>query len=152
MGLSTGMNPEKKQTESWNMGLHEDNLFDSRMQVFLTVHAILIMAAGFAVQKDQPSMGFLIILALLGVLLGFVWLIIQVQSCLIVARIEKELEGTGGSRSVYDDVFDDLEKSRPLLFRFSRNQIMTWFVPPVLIVWWAVFAGFALYGAFTSSP
>jgi hypothetical protein len=52
MELSTSMNPGKKQTESWNIGLHEDNLFDSRMQVFLTVHAILIMAAGFAVQKD----------------------------------------------------------------------------------------------------
>ena len=134
-----------RRRDAWKWGIHEDNLFDSRLQVFLTAHAILIMAAGFAVQKEQPSKAFLLFLAVLGLVLGLVWMVIQIQSCRIVERIEAILDGD----AIFNEVFADLEKSK--LFRYPRNVIMTWILPTVMLLWWGVFIIFTVFGAFDGS-
>ena len=139
--MQQDMDPDRRR-DAWKWALHEDNLFDSRLQVFLTAHAILIMAAGFAVQKDTPSTPFLLFLAILGVILGAIWLVVQVQSCRIVERIEAIL----GEDGMFQEVFTDLEKSK--LFRYPRNVIMTWILPVLILLWWAAFIAFAVMGAF----
>jgi hypothetical protein len=137
------MNESERRIESaWRWGVHEDNLFDSRLQVFLTAHAILIMAAGFAVQKEYPSRAFLLLLSGLGGVLGVVWLLVQWQSCRIVERIEEDLLRD----PLFEETFSRLESSR--LFRVPRNKLMTWVLPPVVLLWWLAFSLFALAGAF----
>jgi hypothetical protein len=143
--MTPELDPDRRR-DAWKWALHEDNLFDSRLQVFLTAHAILIMAAGFAVQKDQPSKAFLLFLAALGLVLGLVWMIVQLQSCRIVEQIENNLDDD----EMFVRVFNDLE--RAWLFRYPRNVIMTWVLPPVMLLWWCVFSVFVMTGDFNGSP
>ena len=136
---------DDRERQIWDWGIHEDNLFDSRLQVFLTAHAILIMAAGFAVQKEHPSQKFLLLLSVLGLVTSLAWVVVQFQSHLIVQRLEREFEQ---HTPLFRDVFDELEARHPRLFRWERNRVMTWTLPPLVLIWWGCFLAFVLFNAF----
>jgi hypothetical protein len=128
------MDDPTRRDRLWTWALHEDNLLDSRMQVFLTVHGLLIAAAGFVVSRDAPPPIFLWSVDLLGTLLAVVWVPVQIQSSRILTRLEKELFGLD---PLVKEVFTELRQRR--LIRATRNQLLSWFIPAAIVLWWLLF-------------
>ena len=124
----------------WQWALHEDKLVDSRLTIFLTANALLVTAAGFAVQRPKPSKPFLYMVCLLGIFITFLWLVVQVQSAKIVIAIESRLGNE------FNEFFTLLEKSR--WFLLSRNRLMSYFLPPIVLTWWIGLVFAILLGAF----
>lgn len=128
------MDDPTRRERLWAWALHEDNLLDSRMQVFLTVHGLLIAAAGFVVSRDAPPAAFLWSVDLLGMLLAVVWVPVQIQSSRILAKLEDELFSAD---PLVKEIFTDLRRRR--LIRATRNQLLSWFIPSAIVLWWLLF-------------
>lgn len=138
------MDDPTRRERLWTWAFHEDNLLDSRMQVFLTVHGLLIAAAGFVVSRDAPPPAFLWSVDLLGILLALVWVPVQIQSSRILTKLEEELFSTD---PLVNDVFSNLRRRR--LIRATRNQLLSWFIPAAVLLWWLLFTVAIAKGEFS---
>jgi len=138
------MDDPTRRERLWTWALHEDNLLDSRIQVFLTVHGLLIAAAGFVISRDAPPPAFLWSVDLLGVLLAVVWVPVQIQSSRILKRLEEELFKAD---SLVEEIFTELRRKR--LMQATRNQLLSWFIPAAVVLWWLLFTLAIAKGAFS---
>lgn len=90
----------------WELALHEDSQFDSRLQVFLTAHALMLTAAGFVLSKATPSKVFLSAVALFGLIMGTVWFLVQTRIAGTIQRLEQLLD-------THDPAFKIIYPPRP---------------------------------------
>lgn len=114
------MDDSTRRDRLWTWAIHEDNLLDSRIQVFLTVHGLLIAASGFVLSRDCPPADFLWAVDILGLILALVWIAVQVQSSRILSQLEKDLFETD---PLFRETFEILRRKR--LMKVTRNQILT---------------------------
>ncbi|MFP3939736.1 MAG: hypothetical protein ACLF0P_05465 [Thermoanaerobaculia bacterium] len=138
------MNDPARLDRLWTWALHEDNLLDSRIQVFLTVHGLLIAAAGFAVSRESPPAAFLWSVDILGSLLALAWIVVQVQSSWILGNLEEELFATD---PLVTETFTVLRRKK--LMKATRNQILSWFIPSAIVLWWLAFTVAIARGSFS---
>jgi uncharacterized membrane protein YciS (DUF1049 family) len=111
----------------WTLGFHEDNLFHTRLQIFLTAHALLLAPVGFLLSRPTAPRTFLIGLAALGVVLGAIWLIVQVRARAVIQRIEDEL----APDPVYQKVFPQRGRSR-----WSQSAVLAVLLPGLVVAAW----------------
>ena len=111
----------------WSLGLHEDNLFHTRIQIFLTAHALLLAPVGFLVSRDEFPRGFLIGLAILGVMLGLVWLVVQMRSRTVIQRIERQLDSDPVFRSAFPVKGDSY---------WTQTLILAALLPTLVVLAW----------------
>lgn len=92
----------KDSEKLWNWAFHEDSQFDTRLQSFLTAHTLMLTAAGFVLSQENPSKGFLFVVAVFGILFGVVWFFVQSRISQTVKKLENMLSS---SDSLFNEVF-----------------------------------------------
>ena len=132
-------NDEDKRI-AWEWAFHEDKIFGVYARTFLTANTFLAAACGVIFEKDSAS-SILFFISILGLILTFMWFIVQWQSALVISEIENELQKEGNN-SLFLRVFNPLEQSS--LFHFSRNTLLAFFLPFTFFLWWIAFPAFLI--------
>lgn len=126
----------------WNWALHEDNLSDSRLMVFLAANSLLMAGATVLIAMDKPPQILVFAVTILGFILSLLWTHIQIQSSILVSEIERKLDAKA---KIHKTIFDKLEKKHPFLFKYSRNHLMAWIIPPAFILCWIIFSAYEYF-------
>jgi hypothetical protein len=75
----------------WNWAFHEDDLFDARMQGFLTTNTLIIAVAGFVLTKQNPSQEFLFFVTGFGFFVSLILFFVQYRIARTVGKISSLL-------------------------------------------------------------
>ncbi len=121
----------------WKWGHHEDVLFDSRFEKFSIVHALLLSCVAFTLQREKDDSTFLYVVAVLGAVLGVIWLLVQIRSRRLLASLESEISE-----------LDPLYRKHISRGGVSQAKLMC-IVPGVVVALWLLFA-LALYNRWVS--
>ncbi len=76
----------------WNWALHEDQLYDSRMNTFLVVHSLLVLPISTAIAENRDLRDYLPLASTLGTLLGLLWWIVLWRAHCVLKSVCKRLE------------------------------------------------------------
>src|SRR5829696_1976322 len=126
---------QEERERLWSWAFHEDNLFDSRMQVFLLAHTLLVTAVGFSIGDRDPPRFFHMVVASIGILLGIVWLVFQHRARRIVKALTSRLTQTD---DLFREVFRVLDSG---IWRFwSQTRVLAAIIPGIATIAWVVFA------------
>lgn len=91
-GLSGRMDPDQIR-RLWEHGLHEENVFNDRLNFFLIFESVLLGVVGMLYSKQPAVMkSVLVIMACLGFLITIIWGYIQARQRSILKRLIERLE------------------------------------------------------------
>jgi hypothetical protein len=130
------LTPEEK-SRLWQHGMHEDQVFNNRLQFFLALETMLFglvaLLLGNFIRDENPSpvqsLIFRLVLGL-GLLLTLVWSYVQARQRYVFEnlrnRIRKHLPE-------YNITRDEREKIR---WPFSNLTLLTYIIPGIFILLW----------------
>lgn len=137
---------QKDNEKLWNFAFHEDSQFDTRLQSFLTAHTLMLTAAGFVLSREDPSKGFLFVVALFGILFGVVWFFVQSRISQTVKKLENMLHS---SDPLFNEVFPPSDRRG---YKWIGQTTLVARVLPVSVtIGWIIF-GLWILALNTKSP
>lgn len=130
--------PDVATPDLWSWAFHEDNLFDSRFDKFITIQALLVSAGAVIMQTSGGSRRLfpLMVIAIFGCVSSSLWLIIQARAASLLSSIQNQLQATSA------------------LYRAHKSRILPdtgqiWFILSTLglvIAFWGVTTSWLLLG------
>ncbi|HUU19255.1 MAG TPA: hypothetical protein VMW72_19045 [Sedimentisphaerales bacterium] len=112
----------------WNMLFHEENLFTSRLAVFLTAHGLLLTAMTITMRTDSARKTTLLFSAI-GVILGVIWLLESARGARNISILCKALE--------YDTTFSEITRQfwAGWLGKVRRNRLAELLAGMAILGW-----------------
>jgi len=116
----------------WEHGMHEDTVFNDRLNFFLIFESVLLGVVGMLYGKQPPVMKeVLITIVCLGLLITIIWGYIQARQRSTLNRlIERLEEHLPEFRETYEPL--DRKKWR----RLSGTWLLTYFIPLLVVLIW----------------
>jgi hypothetical protein len=117
---------------AWQYKLHEEMIFYQRINFFLIAESMLFVAFTTLLGSTANYREFLVVLALLGFLLGLVWLYVGARQLYVIDYVSRYCRETYAEYAQLKD-----RRYEPV---FSSTKMLAYFVPVmVLIVWlWGI--------------
>ena len=114
----------------WEHALHEDNLFNDRLNFFLVFESVLVGVVGVLFAQDAPSIPILRFISAFGLTLTVLWLYIQAKQkhTLDVLKTRAEL--------LVPEFKETIEQIRHSRFLVSGTLLLAYFVPGSFAVLW----------------
>jgi hypothetical protein len=120
------VNQDQYLRKLWNWAFHEDDLFDARMQGFLTTNTLIIAVAGFVLSKENPSQEFLFFVTGFGFFVSIILLFVQY-------RIAKTVDKLSNLLHEKEPVFREV---------FPKRAYFVWVklaLPSIIVLGWVGF-------------
>ena len=127
------MSDEYANTQSYNLFehmLHEDTMFNERLNFFLVFESVIMGIVGILYQKDAPSLPVIRTLIILAIIMTLTWGYVQARQKYIlnqlVARAVKEMNAY---RSI-------LEERKRVRWPIGNLALLSYFIPTVVTALW----------------
>jgi hypothetical protein len=114
----------------WEHGLHEDTMFNNRLNFFLVFESILLSVVGSLYSKLTPTKVILITIVCLGIVITIIWGYVQ-------ARQKHTYDVLG---SAAREVFDEFVIIRTRIGKWpvSSVALLTYAIPGLVLLIWIV--------------
>jgi hypothetical protein len=113
----------------WQHGLHEDEVFNNRLNFFLLFESILLSVFGSVSGNSSGNVWVLRSIGLFGAVFALLWIYVQARSLKIVKALIAELEGL-------DPLFQKHRKKFEKRL-FSTTELLTYLLPLLVLGLWA---------------
>ncbi len=122
------------RTRAWEHALHEENVFNTRMNFFLVAEAMLLVF--FITSTDRIDRLTLIVVAICGALMTGIWAVINHRQLGDLEKAKAKLRGCVFEYSRYHTEAK-MDKAR---FHDVGNQLLAYAIPIIVLLIWAVIA------------
>lgn len=118
----------------WEHGMHEDTIFNDRLNFFLVFESVLLGVVGMLYSKQPPVMkAILITIVCLGLFITIIWGYIQARQRSTLHRLIERLEE---HLPEFRDTFEPLDQKK--WRRLSGTLLLTYFIPLLVALIWVV--------------
>lgn len=118
----------------WQHGLHEDSVFNERLNFFLVFETVLLGVVGMLFGSANSTEGIIKLFVTLGFVLTLMWMYVQARQKSVVEGLRQTLRELDKG---YDEAITQRDSKR---WPISSTWLLTYFIPlSVLLIWGALF-------------
>lgn len=130
-GVQAKLKPEEIN-RLWQHGMHEDKMFNDRLNFFLIFESVLLGVVGSLYGKQPSAMKpILVVLAILGLALTIIWSFIQAKQRSTLKTLMRLLED---NLPEFKETWDELRTKK--WRRVSGTWVLTYLIPFLVAVVW----------------
>ena len=126
------MNDEKRVDRLWQHGLHEDVIFNERLNFFLVFESLLIATVASLYNSPQPNFFVIRFIIIIGLLLTGVWSYVQICQKQTLVDLKEQ------TKNLDRDYAEILKRRSDSGLRISTISLLAYWVPFLVSLIWFV--------------
>ena len=123
---------EKQKDQLWQWGLHEDGVFNNRLNLFLVFESVLLASVTFAANNLANGTHVMRALSVIGIFISAIWWYVQIKQKMILDQIKAAV-------SQQNTLYSKFSEERSIgIWKLSVTGLLSYILPGLVLLIWII--------------